>query len=220
MEMMTQVPFQYSPAGRLVKKLLHTQFGARIGHALGLPGFNRLDVEHARFLDYCDAKANPGRGREVRPVGDTGLFGFYAPARLIPGFNSRVDKGADLEASLLAATSFNSISSPNAPKYIALSTSTLTPAHGDTTLSGETSVAGLARAAGTPGSYTGPVSLDAACSFIITKTFTLTGSATTVVSAALFDASSVGNLYVEANFSSSAVMATNDQLTVNWTINL
>ena len=66
-----------------------------------------------------------------------------------------------------------------------------------------------------------PTTLDGACSYTVTKTFTNTsGGSVTVVSAALFDAVSTGNMFVEANLSSSAVMATNDTLAITWGINL
>lgn len=169
------------------------QFIKSIGFLLHIKGINRCGFEHRR------------NGKLVKK-------GY--------SYNSRVNKGADLIASLIAGTSFNSIGSPLPPKYIALSTSSLTPDKTDTTLSGETSKTGVARALGTQGSYTGPSTLDGAASYTVTKTFTLTDTATTIVSAALFDAASTGNLFVEANLSSSAVMATNDTLAITWTINL
>ena len=221
--MQVNAPLQYSssPAVLLFKKFLHTKIGARVGFALGLKGFNRIVAEHHKFQRfYTDNNTKLARGEFVKQIGNTARFGIYRKAKLSMAFNSRVDKGADLTASLITGTSINSISSPLPPKYIALSTSTLTPAKGDTTLSGETSVSGLARALGTQGSYTGPASLDGAASYTVTKTFTLTGSATTVVSAALFDASSTGNMFVEANLATSATMATNDTLAITWTVNL
>lgn len=192
--MNTKTPLQYSKIGQFVKKFLHTKIGAFIGYKAGISGFNRIDVEH---------RDSSGRLK-----------------KLSHSFNSRVDKGGDLIASLITGASQNSITSPLPPKYIALSTSSLTPAHTDTTLTGETVVAGLGRALGTQGSYVTPTTLDGAASYTVTKTFTLTGTATTVVSAALFDAVSTGNLFVEANLSSSAAMATNDTLAITWTINL
>lgn len=191
--MKTTAPIQYTTIGRMIKKFLHTQLGARIGYTLGISGFNRIEVE------VRDANGNL--------------------KSLIPSFNSRVNKGGDLAASLLAGTSFNSIASPLPPKYIALSTSTLTPAAGDTTLTGETSASGLARALGTQGSYTTPSVLDGACSYTVTKTFT-SGATATINSVALFDASSSGNMFVEANLSASASLVSGDQLTINWTVNL
>ena len=134
-------------------------------------------------------------------------------------YNSRVDVGAKLQAYLMTGSNLGSLSSPNYPIYIALSTSSLTPAHGDTTLTGETSVTGLGRAIGTPQNYVAPASLDAAASVDVYKQFTLTGTATTIVSSALFDASSTGNMFCEANLATSATMQTNDILQLTWTIN-
>ena len=124
--------------------------------------------------------------------------------------------------SLITGASQNSIVTPLPPLYIALSTATLTPAAADTTLASEiTAVAGLTRSIGAVQSYTRATVLDGAASYVVYKLFTLTGSATTVVSAALFDNTHAtpGNMFVEANLASSAVMATNDTLGVSWTIN-
>lgn len=191
--MKTKTPFQYSTIGQIIKKFLHTKLGAKVGYALGISGFNRVGAVITRV------------------DGSKEYLGF--------AYNSRVAKGGDLAASLIAGTSFNSISSPLPPKYIALSTSSLTPANGDTTLSGETSASGLARALGTQGSYTSPSVLDGACSYTVTKTFTA-GATATIQSAALFDASSSGNLFVEANLSASASLVSGDTLAITWTINL
>lgn len=193
--MKTKIPFQFGRYGNILKSFLHTRIGARIGYYLRIRGFNRIGVIHTSAA-----------------TGKQAFLGF--------SYNSRVNKGGDLIASLITGASQNSISSPLPPKYIALSTSTLTPAAGDTTLSGESVVAGLGRALGVQGSYVSPSVLDGAASYTVTKTFTLTGSATTVVSAALFDAVSSGNMFVEANLSSSAVMATNDTIAITWTVNL
>lgn len=186
--MNTSQPFQYSTLGRLIKRLVHTKIGARIGFALGLSGFNRVEVAVNGKL-------------------------------LAPTFNSRVNKGAALTASLMSGSSLGSISSPLPPLYIALSTSSLTPASGDTTLSGETSASGLARAVGTAGGYSAPGSLDGSASYTVTKTFT-SGATATIASAALFDASSSGNLFVEANLSSSASVVSGDTLAITWTVNV
>lgn len=194
--MNTTVPFQFSKYGNIVKSFLHTKIGAFIGYHLGIKGFNRVGavVTHAA-------------------TGKQEFLGF--------AYNSRVNKGADLVASLITGQAMNSITSPLPPKYIALSTSSLTPAAGDTTLTGETAASGLARALGTQGSYTGPVSLDAAASYTVTKTFTNTSAGSvTINSAALFDAASTGNLFVEANLSSAATLAINDTLAITWTVNL
>lgn len=154
-----------------------------------------------------------------------GISGFNSVTVLKNGvavgtsYNSRVDKGAALCASLISGTSLGGISAPLTAKYIALSTSSLTPAKGDTTLSGETAASGLARALGTAGTYTAPASLDGAASYVLTNTFTSAASAT-IVSAAIFDAASTGNMLVEANLSASVTVVSGDTITINWTINL
>ena len=191
--MQVKIPMQYTPTGRLVKRFLHTKLGCRVGFMLGLSGYNTIVATIKRANGKIE---------------------------VIKSFNSRVDKGADLCASLMTGVAQNSISSPLPPKYIALSTSSLTPAHGDTTLTGETAASGLARALGTQ-TYTTTTTLDAAASYVVSKTFTNTSAgAVTIVSAALFDAVSSGNLFVEGNLSSSVVLAVNDQITINWTVNL
>lgn len=191
--MNTKAPIQYTYLGRLIKKVLHTKLGARVGFMLGISGFNEINVEVRDCFGNLKSAAH--------------------------SYNSRVAKGGDLAASLITGTSLNSISTPLPPKYIALSTSSLSPANGDTTLSGETAASGLARALGTQGSYVTPASLDGACSYTVTKTFTA-GATATIVSAALFDAASTGNLFVEANLSSSASVVSGDTLAITWTINL
>lgn len=194
--MNTKTPFQFSKYGNYLKSLLHTKIGAKLGFYLRIRGFNRVGIVHTSAL-----------------TGKQQFLGF--------AYNSRVDKGADLTASLLTGTSINSISSPLPPKYIALSTATLTPAKGDTTLTSETSATGLARAVGTIGGYSSPSTLDGSASYTVSKTFTNTSAGSvTINSAALFDASSSGNLFVEANLSASATLAVNDSLSVTWTVNL
>lgn len=185
-------PFQYTPIGRLIKKFLHTKLGARIGFYLGISGFNRLDV----VIKRANGKVE----------------------RLAPSYNARVDKGAALVGSLIAGEALGGITSPAAAKYIALSTSTLTPAKTDTTLAGEIVDSGLARALGTNGSYTAPSALDGAASHVLSKTWTATATKT-VASAAIFDAATGGNLFVEANLSATATLQNGDNLTVQWTIN-
>ena len=194
--MNTNTPIQYSKFGQIIKKFLHTKIGAYIGYYSGLSGFNQIETHIIRANGKVE--------------------------RLSPTFNSRVNAGAALCASLISGTTLGGISSPAAAKYIALSTSSLSPAYGDTTLSGETAATGLARTLGTAGSYTSPgTTLDGAASYTLTKTFTNTsGGSVTIVSAAIFDATSTGNMFVEANLSSSAALANNDSLAITWTVNL
>lgn len=206
MEIPTTVPAQHrdSVGIRLLKRFLKTQVGKHIAFSLGLKGFDRVGFRILRFQGF-DADGKP----------------LYKPEPFRFSYNARVNKGADLQASLMSGSSLNSISSPTYPKYIALSTSSLTAAAGDTTLSGETSATGLARAAGTIQNYVGPSSLDGAASYDIFKQFTNTsGGSVTVQSSALFDAASTGNMFAEANLSSSATLANNDILQITWTVNL
>jgi hypothetical protein len=191
----TPIPIQRQMTwyAKLFKKFLRTQVGKRVGFYLGLRGFNRVSVIHLRNYKVLSQ-------------------GFV--------FNARVDKGAAQQASLMTGTSLGSITTPLPAKYIALSTSSLTPVKTDTTLTGETVVAGLARVLGTIQNYVAPSTLDGAASYDVYNSFTLTGVGTTVVSTALFDAASTGNMFAEVNFASSAVMATNDILQVTWTVNI
>jgi hypothetical protein len=194
--MNTKIPFQFSKYGNLIKSFLHTKIGARIGFYLKIKGFNRVAVVHT--------SAKTGKQK----------FLGYA-------YNSRVTKGGDLIASLITGVSFNGITSPLPPKYVAVSTNTLTPLLTDITLSGETALSGLARAAGTQSGYVAPTVLDGAASYNVVYTFTNnSGSPITLVSSALFDAATSGNMFAEANLSSSATLQVTDTLTITWTVNL
>jgi len=199
--MLQLAPTQYRGVGQLLKRFLHTKIGAAIGYYAGISGFNRIDAKVSKFVSENNRPLR--KGEFLSPMGN-GQLGIYTAGKSIFSFNARVDKGAALTASLITGTALGSISSPLPPLYIALSTATLTPAKTDTTLTSETSVSGLGRALGTVANYTAPSTLDGAASYTLSKVFTLAGSATTVVSAAIFDAASVGNMFVEANLSSSA----------------
>lgn len=189
----------------LVKAFLKTQAGKHIAFTLGIKGFDRVGYSLVKFKGYD----KDGEKVYAKPS----LFKF--------SYNSRVNKGAAQQASLMSGSTLGSITTPLPAIYIALSTASLTPAYGDTTLASETVVAGIARALGTVQNYVSPgTTVDGAASYDIYKQFTLTGAGTTVVSSALFDASSAGNMFAEANFGSSAVMATNDVLQVTWTVNI
>ena len=229
----------------IVKWMLHNPYlrhtGLAIGFALGFRGINRVRVGHFKYLrDYHGEKLRRNEVLKEVEIEDENALKNIAPENLsdpdfeVPtlkvlrvfqkprvsfNYNSRVNVGAKIAAYLLSGSNLGSLTSPGVPKYIALSTSSLTPAATDTTLAGETSVAGLGRAVGTMQNYVAPGSLDGGASFDIYNSFTLTGSATTVVSTALFDASSSGNMFAEVNFSTSAAMSTNDVLQVTWTVN-
>lgn len=170
-----------------------------IGFYLGIKGYNRAE-------------------RTVtRASGSLSLSDRFW--NMVPSFNSRVNIGGDLIGSLITGTSLNSISSPLPPKYVSLaSTSTITAAATDTTLANETSASGMGRALGTQGGYVRPTTLDGAASYTVTKTFTASGTIT-IYAAALFDAASAGNMFVEANLSSSATLNSGDTLAITWTVN-
>jgi hypothetical protein len=141
---------------------------------------------------------------------------------LMDGYNSRTNAGAAWQAGIMGSES------GNPANFIALSTATLSPSATDTTLfdeiiagdnSGNMNNTGLARARGTYGHYVGPASLGGSASYQITNTFT--SSATSVVnSAALFDAGSGGNLFVEANLNPAASLASGDMIILTWNVQI
>lgn len=97
-------------------------------------------------------------------------------------------------------------------QYIAVTTTAISPAYTDTTLSGEITTNGLARAIAS-------CSVNAAASGSITatcsKTFTASGTFTAVQASGLFTQSVTGILYEEGTFS-SVNMISGDTLTVSW----
>ena len=100
----------------------------------------------------------------------------------------------------------------NGANYIALTNTAITPAAGDTTLSGEITTNGLARAQGTYAHTAGQ------STFTISKTFTATASQG-AQAAGLFTAGSAGTMMAENTFTPVS-LANNDQLTITWTITL
>lgn len=183
--------FQYSKIGNLIKKFLHTKFGAFVGYTIGISGFNRIDIVVTRANGKLETSHS---------------------------FNSRVRKGGDLIGSLTTGTSLNSITTPLPPVYLAVSSATLTPSNTDTTLTSEISTNGLARVLGTIGGYVQMSALDGAASYTVSHTWTATGTQT-VTSAAIFDAVSTGNMFVEGNLSASASLLSGDTLALTWTVN-
>ena len=100
--------------------------------------------------------------------------------------------------------------------FIASTETSITPAVGNTTLSGEISTNGLARADAGTKTHTA-----ASNSTLIEHTFTATGAFTSVLASALFNASSAGTMPHIANFATgSGTLATNDTLKISWTNNL
>jgi hypothetical protein len=100
--------------------------------------------------------------------------------------------------------------------FIGVTQSVITPAVGDTTLSGEMSTLGFTRFDATTKTYTG-----ASNSTLIETTFTASGAITSILASALFNASSAGTMPHIANFTTgSGVMASADTLKVSWTLTL
>lgn len=106
----------------------------------------------------------------------------------------------------------NNATGSNGANYIALTNTAITPAAGDTTLSGEIATNGLTRAQGAYAHTNGQNS------YTVSKTFTATGS-TAAQAAGLFTASSAGTMMAENTFSAVS-LASGDQLTITWTITL
>ena len=103
--------------------------------------------------------------------------------------------------------------------WVASTESTITPAIGDTTLTGEIATNGLTRA--DAGTGTGVLThTGGSNSSTVEYTFTATGSFTSVLASALFTASSSGTMPHIANFATgSGTLATNDTLKITWTLN-
>lgn len=146
--------------------------------------------------------------------------------------NERVDAGASQQAKQVFGGGA-SVAAPSAtvyPKVIAIANGTLTKAKGDLSLgttsanvtTNEYTTIGLSRAAvNSPvnGDYTAPSTLGGTFSQVLAKTFTASGSGT-AYGAGVFDSTTVSGstLYVEDNFSSTAVLVSGDTLTVTVTI--
>ena len=126
--------------------------------------------------------------------------------------NLRTDVGKDYVADSLGKTS----SRPAVAEYMALTENGTAPAAGDTTLTSEITTNGLQRAVAT---YAHTVNTTL---YTLSKTFTASGSFSTVQKEALFNAAGpppAGTMFVENTFTSTA-LASSDQLTVTHTINI
>lgn len=100
--------------------------------------------------------------------------------------------------------------------FIASTESVITPALANTTLTGEITTNGLGRADATTKTHTA-----ASNSSTIEHTFTASGSFTSVLASALFNASSAGTMPHIANFATgSGILASADTLKITWTVNL
>ena len=126
------------------------------------------------------------------------------------GHNLLTNAGKDLYHTL------NFTSATTGANWIALTESTITPGVTDTTLTGEIATNGLERAQATTRTHSA-----AANTSTLSKTFTASGSFTSVLAVALFDAAVSGNMAHEANFSTgSGTLVSGDQLAVTGTMTL
>ncbi|MCS4538086.1 MAG: hypothetical protein HYY67_04420 [Thaumarchaeota archaeon] len=132
------------------------------------------------------------------------------------GHNLITNQGIDIIAKqLIAGTNASVKANPLGTTYIALTTTAITPAAGDTTLSGEITTNGLQRAEGVYNHA------NSTSTIIVKKTFTASGSFTAVQAAGLFNsntASSAGML--AENTFSSVNLISGDQITITWTITI
>ena len=123
--------------------------------------------------------------------------------------NLRTTLGGDWQADVMGHTT-----QPVEAQWIGLTTNATAPAAGDTTLTGEIASGGLTRA---QGAYTHTASTT---SYKISFTFTASGAHTAVAKAGLFNASSAGIMVFTTMLSSTATLAINDTLTIEWTVNI
>ncbi len=128
-------------------------------------------------------------------------------------YNLVVNVGLNWLADIMGNTSTPSVNKQC--NYIALTGTAITPAAGDTTLSGEISTAGLARGASPRETY---AHTSNATTFTISKTFTATGTISAQAGAVFTDPSG-GTMCYEDTFT-LATLATSDTLAITWTITI
>jgi hypothetical protein len=179
-------------------------------------------VELYAWLDKKFVEQNLS-GEQIRDVmeGIAPMVGLSHPVNVVArhadgqifyshtGENLRTDAGDNWQADIMAVS--GTPTDNNQCEYIALTNTAVTPAQSDTTLSGEIVANGLSRAAGTYAHTAG------SSTFTLAKTFTATGSQSAQASG-MFTASSSGTMCFENTFT-QVTLATNDTVTVTWTIN-
>ena len=101
---------------------------------------------------------------------------------------------------------------PASCNFVAVTNTAITPAAGDTTLSGEIATNGLSRAAGTFSHTNGTQT------YTVAKVFTASGTQASQATG-LFNASSSGTMCYEATYTQVTVNS-GDTLTVTWTVTL
>lgn len=123
--------------------------------------------------------------------------------------NLITNAGKDFISAQIGSTSAGT----NGANYIGLSSNTVTPAAGDTSLAGEITTGGLQRSQGDYAHTNGQ------STFTVTETFTASESHSNVQKAGLFTAATDGTMMAENTFTSVS-LANGDQLTITWTITL
>jgi hypothetical protein len=98
--------------------------------------------------------------------------------------------------------------------YMAVGTSAVTPAAGDTTLTGESTANGMNNGGSTR--WTGTYASTGTGTFTLTKVFTATGAVSSVQAAAVFTAASSGTMCFEVGSLGPVTLANTDTLTVTW----
>lgn len=121
--------------------------------------------------------------------------------------NLLVNVGRDIQAKQMGDTA----AQPASCNYIALTNTAISPAAGDTALTGEIAANGLSRAQGAFAHTT------SACTFTITKTFTCITAAQAAQAGAIFNASSGATMCFENTFTAVSLQV-NDTLQVTWTV--
>ena len=170
--------------------------------------------------------------KQKRPIFQDGKLIRFDTIWASVSHNERVDAGALYQANQVFAGG-STPTAPSATVYfnvLAVANGTLTKAKGDQSLgstsanvtTNEYTTIGLSRVTATApvgGDYTAPSTLGGTFSQVITKTFTASGGGT-AYGAGVFNSTTVSGskLYVEDNFSSTAVLVTSDTLTVTVTI--
>ena len=183
-----QVPVNDKPTAQVGRNRLIVEAGP------GTPGKHNLVTIVAR---------HPKAGCK-----DTAVCGeiFYQSQ----SWNLVTNAGLNWLADIMGNTSTPSVNTQC--NYIALTNTAITPAAGDTTLSGEITTNGLQRAQGTYAHTSN------ATTYTISKTFTATGTQS-AQAGGVFTASSGGTMCFEDTFT-SATLATSDTLSVTWTITI
>lgn len=123
--------------------------------------------------------------------------------------NLRTTVGGDWQADVMG-----NATQPVSARWIGLTLNATAPGAGDTTLTAEIAAGGLTRAVGAY-THTGGTA-----AYKISNTFTASATHTAVAKAGLFTAISAGTMAFETLLSSTATLAINDTLTIEWTINI